>query len=195
MAYVCLQITTFAVWLVGSRKVITHATEAAAALCLLCSLVLIPLLHVEHLRSIRPSTLGLIWLFTSMLFDAVQTRTLFLIHDDAILAAIPTAISVCWKLLLIGLELVPKELLDPSWNPSKEERSNTFGRHLFLWLLGLFRNGYRTTLTVHDLDKVDQYLSSATLHDDFIQTWEKSNHALHNVLSINLLTIHFFRLS
>ena len=175
MAYVCLQITTFAVWLVGSRKVITHATDAAAVLSLLCSLVLIPLLHVEHLRSIRPSTLGLIWLFTSMLFDAVQTRTLFLIHDDAILVAVPTVISVCWKLLLIGLELVPKDLLDASWNPSKEERSDTFGRHLFLWLLGLFRNGYRTHLTVHNLDRVDQYLSSAKLHDDFIWTWDKSN--------------------
>jgi hypothetical protein len=141
---------------------------------LLCSLVLILLLHVEHLRNIRPSTLGLIWLFTSMLFDAVQTRTLFLIHGDAIWVAIPTAISVCWKSLLIGLELVPKELQDASWNPSKEERSDTFGRDLFLWLLSLFRNGYRTTLTVHDLDKVDQCLNSATLHDDFIRTWQKS---------------------
>lgn len=109
-----------------------------------------------------------------MLFDALQTRTLFLIHGDAVMVAIPTAVSVCWKLIMIGLELVPKKLQDASRNPSKEERSDTFGRDLFLWLLGLFRDGYRSTLTVHDLDQLDQCLSSATVHDTFIEIWKKS---------------------
>jgi ATP-binding cassette subfamily C (CFTR/MRP) protein 1 len=132
------------------------------------------LLHFEHLRSIRPSTVALLWLFPSLLGDVAQTRTLFLRGGETRVAIVST-LSIALKVALLVLESIKKtgSLREPTAKPSQEESSGTFGRDFFWWLSSLFRKGYSSVLRVEDLDNVDIEVNSAMVHAEFIRIWKQ----------------------
>jgi ATP-binding cassette subfamily C (CFTR/MRP) protein 1 len=181
---VCVQVTTLVLWNVSNPATVTRSSLAAAALALMDSMVLVSLIHSEHIRSVRPSTIALIWLFASSLFGFVQIRTLFILSGNKAVA-ISTTISVPLKVILILLELTRKKgsLKDATFKASEEELSSTFGRDFFWWLTSLLRRGYSSIIAVSDLDEVEHSVSSAKVHQDFVQTWERR---MQNVKSLLL---------
>jgi ATP-binding cassette, subfamily C (CFTR/MRP), member 1 len=171
---VCVQIANVISWSLETQHLKTRASLPAASLGLIDALALLVLLHFEHFRSIRPSTIALLWLFSSLLFDVAQTRTLFLRGGEPQVAIVAT-LSIALKAVLLVLESIKKtgSLRESTAKPSQEEASGTFARDFFWWLSSLFRQGYGSALKVEDLDNVDVEVSSKPVHTSFIRTWKQ----------------------
>ena len=157
----------------------THACErtatstAAAVLALVIALVLIPLSHTEHSRSVRPSTLICVYLVASMVFDAVQTRTLFITGDDIAIPA-TLCISIAAKLLIAVLEAREKRayLRQPFSSYPPETIANTFNRTFLWWLNRTFVTGFRKLMTHDDLDPTSSELRSRVLAQRLKTSWK-----------------------
>src|ERR1700760_1565544 len=111
------------------------------------SVVVLPLLsilsYIEHFRSTTTSDGINVYLFFSIIFDAIQTRTLWL-HSDLKDLAITFSVGLLLKLLLFSLELRSKRstlLLDSS-KLSPETWSGLFSRRFFWWLNSMLISGY-----------------------------------------------------
>jgi len=82
---------------------LTNATVPAAVLSFAAALAIFCLSRFEHSRSIRPSVILNVYLLASLVFDAVQVRTLYLRHDDPLILGL-FAINIGIKLTLLLLE-------------------------------------------------------------------------------------------
>jgi ATP-binding cassette subfamily C (CFTR/MRP) protein 1 len=169
-----VQIANVTSWALNIQHLKTRASLPAASLVLIDAVALLVLLHFEHFRSIRPSTIALLWLFSSILFDVAQIRTLFL-RSWGLQVSIIETLSVILKAVLLVMESSKKtnSLKKLTVKPSQEEASGTFGRDFFWWLSGLFRKGYSSVLSVEDLDSVDIEVSSKPVHTSFVRLWKK----------------------
>lgn len=136
------------------------------------------LTFLEHARSPRPSNLLNAFLLLSILFDVVQTRTLWLSahsYDEHVFTRLFTA-STAWKAVLILLESHHKE----SWlqwerkNHSPEESSSLYGLGTFAWLSSLFVSGYQKVLTLADLFALDRGMSAGILQVPFSRNFERA---------------------
>lgn len=117
------------------------------------SFVIVTLSLYEHTHSIRPTTVLEIYLFLTLLFDIIRTRTLWLI-DAGHTGAVVFTSSLVLKAVVLGLEVHGKR---GSWiNPedylrSREETSGAFGQAFLSWLIHLINTGYRKDLALPDL--------------------------------------------
>lgn len=147
-------------WNVHSRAQ-TIASVPAASLCVVVSVGLIFLSFLEHDRSVRPSTIIAIYLVPSILFDAIQSRSLFLDHVSSQIAGL-LCLVVTLKSLLLIFESQNKRrwLLTLYQRLPPEATSGVVSRCLFWWLNPLFLNGYRKILTYDDLYPIDPDLLS-----------------------------------
>ncbi|OGM42473.1 hypothetical protein ABOM_008319 [Aspergillus bombycis] len=147
----------------------------AASLRVVDALVMFTLSAVEYRRSIRPSTILNIFLLFSLLFDAVQVRTLWLMHDQISLSAIASA-SLATKVILLILEAQNKRnvLRDPYSSLSPESVAGIFTRSCFWWLNSLLWRGFRALLSPSDIFQVDSDLSSMFLKRRFLFYWNSS---------------------
>ena len=144
---------------------------AGAALSFAASLSLIPLSYLEHERCRRPSVLIGGYIFLILLFDIVQTRTLWLLRSssqgDA--SAQLLTVSVVLNAIVLCLESVPKT----SWidweskEHSPEESSNIFSLGVYFWLNRLLFSGYSKVLSVDDLYPLDENIKSSSLYSQF----------------------------
>lgn len=137
---------------------------ASAALAFVAALSMIPLSHQEHSKTPRPSMLLSSFLFLTLLFDIVQTRTLWLAVDpprDSIIARLfTTSLAVKAVVLLIEARRKARWL---TWNPeehSPEETSGLFSLGVFSWLNKLFLNGYKKILGIDDLYALDKAMAT-----------------------------------
>jgi hypothetical protein len=138
------------------------------------ALVLALLSFYEHQRSVRPSTLLGIYLFFSVLLDAVQARSLWLRNTNAPIAAVFTA-ALAVKLIITVLEGREKRASSqvPGIKLSPETTSSIYNRTVFWWLNRLFLAGYKSTLRLNDLYPLESDMASAKLGAAIENAWMK----------------------
>lgn len=166
-----IQLALVALW----AKPTTTNTEASVANAVLGSvgtLALAILSFVEHERSIRPSLVIQAYLTLTLLLDAARVRTLWLQSYNSAVAAV-TTVSFTVKLLLIICEAAEKRsILQPKWkSTSPEATSGLFSRSVFWWLNGLFRTGFKRSLSMDDLLPLDKHLTCAYLYHRLQIAW------------------------
>ncbi|RCI10632.1 hypothetical protein L249_4464 [Ophiocordyceps polyrhachis-furcata BCC 54312] len=181
--YVILQVALLAVW-VARGVPQTRLTVACLALTIASYVALSLMSYMEHMRSVRPSSLLSVYLSISLLTDMARVRTLFFMPESTTLAAILLA-SLLLKLVLFGLESTEKRhLLREEWKyVSPEDTSGFYSRALFVWLNAVFRNGFRTLLTIATLTPLDDEMLEASNPTKLIERWEKADMRLHRRLA------------
>ena len=122
---------------------------------------LIPLSHVEHTKSVRPSTLICVYLVASIVFDAVQTRTLFITGNDLAIS-VTLCCSIAIKMTVLFLEASEKRayLRVPYNSYPPETIASTFNRTFLWWLNRIFLTGFRKVMTLDDLRSTTSELRS-----------------------------------
>ena len=183
--FLTLQVALVAQWGMPSTSR-TRVSLAAAVLALVGSFTIAILVYAEHRRSVKPSTLLVAYLATSLLLDVAQARSLFLWHLSgyAVLAGLfVTALGTKFALLI--LEEVPKRsvLTGNLKTTGLESTSGPINRSVFWWINELFAKGFRNVLKVGDLDAIDDSLASKRLLARLGPAWKKSDKsAKHSLL-------------
>ncbi|KAM6480577.1 P-loop containing nucleoside triphosphate hydrolase protein [Trichoderma sp. SZMC 28011] len=142
----------------------------AAAITLLASILAIGLSYLEHSRSLKPSILLESFLFSTLLFDIVQVRTIWLSQQRTL--AIVFTVAVAIKTVNFCLEATPKSQLKDNQERkySPEITSGIFSIGVFSWLNSLLFRGYRGTIATDDLYPLDATLKARRLHDKLTST-------------------------
>ncbi|TWU71096.1 hypothetical protein ED733_000130 [Metarhizium rileyi] len=174
-----LQITLIAQFaLADGHSVAQHASIATSLLGLVDALFLGGLSYLEHHRSVRPSSVILVYLFFSIAFDAVQCRTLWLLSARIpVLAAVFTT-TLASKVVIFALEAAAKRslLLKPWAALGPESTSGIVARGLFWWLNGLLIRGFSASIPLTSLWETDEQLQSRLLIQR-LQTARNKTHA------------------
>lgn len=154
----------------------TATSLAEVSLRLVDAFVLLILSIAEDRQSIRPSSIINAYLAGSLLFDAAQVRTLWLIHEAVAFCALATA-SLGLKLALLVTEAQSKrQRLDQSYQGlTPEATSSPFSRGTFWWLRSLLWRGFRTPLKLEDMFGLEKSMSSDALESSFSDAWRRSS--------------------
>ena len=132
---------------------------------------MITLSIVDHSKSPRPSVLLSSYLFLTLLLDATQARTLFLLSDQkpeiTYSSIFCAAIAFKTGILLLEAQRKSRWIRWDEKEHSPEETSGIFSLGIFSWLNKLFLDGYRKVLTIKDLYPLDSTLNGKALHDEF----------------------------
>lgn len=157
----------------------TRATIAASSLGIVGYLILLVASYLEHGRSLRGSTLMLLYLGYSTPADAMRARTLWSMpRDNAPIAAVFTACCVC-KFVLLILEGWPKTVRPGVPRPTADERADIVARAFLWWLLPLFaRARKKPALTVAVLPEIELELTRAANINDALRTPSIFRHLL-----------------
>lgn len=157
----------------AKSSIFTSTAAADATLSLIASLAIVALVAAEHRKALRPSSLFSVYLFLSLLFDVVKSRSFFLRHDDALGGLAAGAAGA--KLALSVLQEVPKRSLILDEHLRKYAGNETFAgfwnRACFVWVSSMFRRGYSQTLRLHDLEPLGPSLASKPLFNRFTKIW------------------------
>ncbi|UKZ75697.1 hypothetical protein TrVFT333_003389 [Trichoderma virens FT-333] len=148
-----------------------HALSLGAAIItLLASILAIGLSYLEHSRSLKPSILLESYLLSTLLFDIVQVRTIWLSHQKTLAVVFTVALAI--KAVNFCLEATPKsQLKDNQKNKhSPEITSGIFSIGVFLWLNSLLFCGYRGTIATDDLYPLDASMKARRLHNKLTST-------------------------
>lgn len=116
--------------------------------------------HYEHTRSVRASTLLLVYLGYSILADVARARTLWgMPRSNLPVAAVFTICCVC-KLMLLILEQRRKTVRAGIRKPTPDEQADILSHAFLWWLLPLFSLGKKMArLTSEVLPEVDPTLT------------------------------------
>ncbi|KAH7129421.1 ABC transporter [Dactylonectria estremocensis] len=145
------------------------------------SVIILLLSFAEHKRAPRPSVLLGCFLFSTLLFDIVRTRTLWLIaqhdlhHDAATRAKMAVAMTVLKGVVLVLEAQHKRYAQDWKDHHSPEETSGIFSLSTYTWLDRLFLSGFRSLLSVGDLYALDQTMSASRLQAKVNQRWIKGS--------------------
>ncbi|OHE98497.1 ABC transporter [Colletotrichum orchidophilum] len=167
-----LQIALLTLWAQAPHS--DRVSIAAAVLGVLDAFALALLSHAEHLRSIRPSTIICVYLAFSLIFDAVQCRTLWLLPGLHKLASVFSA-ALAVKLTMFVLEVQGKRrfLLAALRHLSPEATSGIVARGFFWWLNSLLGKGFKATLSASTLYDIDEELRSEYLLQKLSSAWNQ----------------------
>lgn len=147
---------------------------------------------LEHERSVRPSTLLCVYLLISLMFDAAQCRTLWLLNRQPgqPMQALPPLFSalLASKIAMLLSESLGKSrhLLTP-WKHLQacpEAIANIFSRGSFWWLNDLLIRGFRASLSLDTLYETDDQLQSAALLDEFRERVAKTQPSKYRLLFV-----------
>lgn len=129
---------------------------------------------MEHIRSVRPSNIICAYLFFSILFDATQCRTLWLLGITQTTAALYTTM-LATKVAIFGLEVHEKRtiLFEYFRSLGPESTSGIMSRGLFWWLNSLMMKGFSASLSLSSLYNVDEQLQSKPLLQRAQEEWSK----------------------
>ncbi|EED19910.1 ABC multidrug transporter, putative [Talaromyces stipitatus ATCC 10500] len=168
--YFGLDLSLLILVVVGSFQV-TAIFIASSVLKLVSTLFMIVLSLVDHSKSPRPSMLLNSYLFLTLLLDATQARTFFLLSGDrpelsysSIFAA---AIALKVGILLLEAQRKSQWVNWDEKEHSPEETSGIFSLGVFFWLNKIFLDGYKKILAIKDLYPLDSSLSAESLHEKF----------------------------
>ncbi|KAF5565087.1 multidrug resistance [Fusarium phyllophilum] len=166
-----------------SSAVATRASLATAALSFVASIGILCLSYVEHVYSYRPSTVLILFLLLTALFDAVRTRTLWLQGYNRT-AAITALIATVIKTVMLAVEAIEKRrFLRPQYRALPPEVTGSVLSHWFFsWQIPLFRAGYSKHLEIEALFPLEKHFKSLYLQMLLQTAWAKAsrrgNHAL-----------------
>lgn len=156
MVFALLQVALLPTQLV-LRTSLTRATVPACCLGIAGVAVLTVLSHIEHRRSLRASTLLLLYYAYSVPADILRARTLLGIPHNVGVATLVSMTTAC-KLLLLVLEILPKATAPGVRRPTTDEKANIFSRAFLWWIVPLFRLGYHRPHTSESLPEVEHLL-------------------------------------
>ena len=166
-----IQLAEVVLW---AKNPITSVGLTASVVGLLGVTAVVALIALEHRRSVRSSSVGLIYLLAAIASDAVQLRTLLLRHYVPGISALVSTSIACKTALLILESLSKLSYLKPSeivYSP--EETSNVFQRSVLWWLNSLFLTGNSRVLTQGDLCPLDRELYSSNVSRRMHKSWTK----------------------
>jgi ATP-binding cassette, subfamily C (CFTR/MRP), member 1 len=146
----------------------------SAVLSFISALAVLILVGIEHSRSLRPSSLVLLYLLAFIITEAVQIRTLFLRGYVVEVARLDCGSLACSLLLLVLESLSKKAYLKPIKDDySPEEFASVFSRSVFWWLNPILFLGNRKILSLTDLYPLNHVLDSEKLKARILRSWEK----------------------
>ena len=182
-----LQLALLALWASPSATS-TKASLPTAAFSFVASIVLPIVSYLEHERTIRPSSLLNVYLFSTLLPDITRARTLWLQQYNHTTAIVMT-VGVVVKAMLLLLEMLEKhDILAPTLEVSPPEATaGIFNKFFFWWLNSLFREGFSRTLAVEDLFILDKHLKSRYLETILQSAWIRVTRKTSNSLLITAL--------
>ena len=127
----------------------------------------------EHSRSLRSSALLNAYLFSTLLFGAVQCRTLWLVAEYSVTTSLFTcALGVKAAILLLEAQGKARWVLLRERERSPEETAGIWNSSFFFWLNGLIRLGNMKVLTLDDLYPLQKKAAAESLQHTFWKHWE-----------------------
>lgn len=177
---------------------VTIVTTAAAAVDVVAALALVAVADFEHVKTIRPSTLITVFLFTTILLDMARVRSFWLETLNGLqqgLAVCKTA-TLAVKLVILFTENCLKRacLLPPAMSVSEKETplstestGGPFHRALFLWLNKLLKQGWRTALRPDTLPDIDGALAAEHSSRRLEQAWHAVDHSRPYALLLSMI--------
>lgn len=175
--YVGLELSLLILVAVGSFH-ITSMFVASSVLKLVAALLMIMLSFIDHSKCPRPSVLLNSYLFLTLLLDAVQARTLFLLSGDkpelSYSCIFSAAIFVKVGILLLEAQQKSRWVNWDEKEHSPEETSGIFSLGVFFWLNRMFMDGYKKILTIDDLYPLDNSVKCESLHEEFSKNMDYS---------------------
>ncbi|KAF4345669.1 multidrug resistance [Fusarium beomiforme] len=163
--YAIIQLAILILIAVRAPGIVHGLSLAGSSLVFIAAFLAVFVSYFEHACARRPSTLLNVYIFLTLLFDIVQTRTAWLALQQDIQPRLFTA-SVVVKAVVLCLETIPKTKWI-HWNAdehSPEESSGVFSIGAFAWLNQLFMRGYRGVLAIDDLYPLDENMASSRLY-------------------------------
>ncbi|KAJ5190136.1 multidrug resistance-associated protein [Penicillium cinerascens] len=171
LAFAAIQLALLISW---AQNVTPHTnvSVASGAVNLAVAMEILILSWMEDERSVKPSSLLAIYLFLTLLFDIVQTRTLWLSRAGSVIPSLFTA-NVAAKTTMLLLESLGKQkyLTGTYRDLPPESTSGILNRSFMWWLNRLFHAGFRSLLTVGDLDVLDKPLESSGAAEKALRAW------------------------
>lgn len=142
------------------------SSAAAAGLSLL--------LGLEQQRSLKPSDLAVLYLFASIVCDALlltMPSEIFAVFE----ASRPVLVRCFIHLTLLALECCnkPYSLGISSNHRSPEEFHNVFGRLLYSWINPILFQGYSNVLVDQDLPALGRNMNPELTRNSINQTWSR----------------------
>lgn len=161
-------------WGISADRI--NTSIATATLSATSSLCIVVLLWAEHTRSLRSSSLISVYLSLTMLFSIARSRSYFLRHGLEAIGGLSAATTVL-KLSIVALEEVSKRSLahDKELQDAGKETFGGFWNRAFLiWINSTLIRGYRTIISMSDLQSLPIELTSERLYHEFESVWSKS---------------------
>lgn len=156
----------------------TRLFVAASILKLVASSAMVFLSFIDHSKSRRPSVLLSSYVVLTLLLDAAQARTLFLLSEKRIETAwssiFISALGLKCGILLLEAREKSEWVQWDNKEHSPEETSGIFSLGVFFWLNKIFLRGYRQIMTVKDLYPLDSEMQGELLHEKFEKRIEYS---------------------
>ena len=127
----------------------------------------------EHSRSLRSSALLNVYVLSTLLFGAVQCRTLWLVAKDSVTTSLFTsALGVKAAILLLEAQGKTRWVRSREKERSPEETAGIWNLSLFFWLNGLIKLGNTKVLTLDDLYPLRKKIAAKSLEHRFWIYWE-----------------------
>lgn len=167
--YTALQFSRFVLLATSNGLAIRELSLASSAMTFVAAASMMALSFFEHAKCPRPSSILCSFLSLTILFDIVQTRTLWLtiIRPPQTTDARIFTASVVLKFTLLLLESKHKT----NWvrwdakEHSPEETNGVFGIGFYFWLNELFFFGYKSVLSMDELYPLDQRMMSRDMFE------------------------------
>ncbi|KAF5590002.1 multidrug resistance [Fusarium subglutinans] len=171
-----------------SSAITTRASLATAALSFVASIGILCLSYVEHVYSYRPSTVLILFLLFTALFDAARTRTLWLQGYNRP-AAITALIATVIKIIMLAVEAIEKRrFLRPQYRALPPEVTGSVLSHWFFsWQIPLFRAGYSKHLEIEALFPLEKHFKSSYLQELLETAWAKASRKGSHALMLTVL--------
>jgi len=167
----CSLLVSVAALQAAGRGTTVKTTLAASFLSCVSFFALVVLSDFEHCRTVRPSAIIQLFLFSTILLDLPRVRTAWLLDANYTAASIFT-VTFSLRILLLALESRLKwKYTESPDNVPPEERQGIFGRIFFWWLMPMFLEGYKRDLTMEDLFAIDDDLKGDRLLRRLTKSW------------------------
>ncbi|KAF2668989.1 P-loop containing nucleoside triphosphate hydrolase protein [Microthyrium microscopicum] len=174
-----IKTTSLILW---TKLPVTKYSIAAASVALVGAIGTVALVTLEHIRSKRPSSAVLVYLFTQIMVESCVLRTLKLRNFGLAITTV-SWVSIFAQLLLLALESVTKRShLKESSKYGIEETAGIFDRSVVWWLNRLFWRGSHHVLKQSDLFQLDSSLKSQRLQNKILFSWDKKKASQHALL-------------
>jgi ATP-binding cassette subfamily C (CFTR/MRP) protein 1 len=181
------QLATLVFWAVKPPLSIKTAVPSQAlAVTVVPGLGVLSLL--EHSRSPRTSDAINTYLFLSILFDAVQVRSLWLrLHSLKLAIAATSCLGLKCMLLIAEAHSKSRYLAERSKSLSPETLSGVFARRCFWWLNSTLARGYKSLIEPEKLDPIKDGFVSEHLLSQLEKSYEKSESDENAVIHTRLM--------